>query len=70
VEVVSGVESRRLTRQNFYALGEWAGAFECWGLDAPIPELRIGEPNDFVRARLGDIIVKCPSGVVVLAERP
>lgn len=58
---------RRLTRANFCEVGEWAGAHECWGLAAPIPEIRIGTPERFIRARLGDFVIKVGNRIRVVA---
>ena len=64
------VEARLLTRDNFYAVGDWAGADECWELEAPLPELRFDAPEGFRRAHLGDYVIRdamggcypCPAG--------
>lgn len=44
----------KLTRENFYAVGEAAGAMSCWGLDAPSPGLFFDTPIGPVKANLGD----------------
>lgn len=55
-------EAHRLTRANFYEVGELAGATECWGLEAPLPELRWidARGNITARAHIGDVIVRVP----------
>lgn len=57
---------RKLTRENFYDVGDWAGAQECWELAAPIPEIRIRQNGRVIRARLGAILLKTAWGVVRL----
>lgn len=56
------IEAELLTRENFEAVGEWAGVTTCWGLDAPIPALHLRTPNGPVHARLGDYVVQDAEG--------
>ena len=52
------IEARRLTRENFESVGEWAGVQEYWGLDAPVPALHIRTLEGTMKALLGDWVIK------------
>lgn len=54
----------RLTRENFYAVGQFASADNCWELTAPSPRLHIETPGDVIRCLLGDWVLKSESGHV------
>ena len=56
------IEAELLTRDNFEAVGEWAGVAECWGLDAPIPALHIRTLEGTMKAHLGDYVIKGVQG--------
>ena len=56
------IEARLLTRENFEAVGEWAGVAECWGLDAPLPALHIRTLEGVMKAHLGDWVIEGVNG--------
>jgi hypothetical protein len=60
--VTGRVEAVRLTRENFEAVGAWAGVAECWGLDAPIPALHFPGPGGTGKALLGDYVIRGTDG--------
>jgi hypothetical protein len=61
-ELKGRIEAVRLTRENFEALGAWAGVAECWGLDAPIPALHFPGPDGTRKALLGDYVIRDAGG--------
>jgi hypothetical protein len=63
---MSDREIRVVTRDNFHEVGRWAGATECWGLDAPIPAIHVQTPSGLRLARLGDYIVRDPDGTTAV----
>ena len=56
------IEAQLLTRENFDAVGEWAGAEECWELAAPSPAIFIDTLEGRMRADLGDWVIKGVQG--------
>ena len=56
------IEAEQVTRENFYAVGDWAGAKEWRGLDAPSPAIFIDTLEGRMRADLGDWIIKGVQG--------
>ena len=72
------IEARLLTRENFSAVGDWAGVKECWGLDAPKPALLIDTLEGVMKAFLGDWVIKgvkgefypCAADVFALTYEP
>src|SRR5262249_26040493 len=46
------IEAQQLTRENFHAVGEWAGVKECWELTAPLPALLIHTLEGVMKAFL------------------
>lgn len=56
------IEAMQLTRESFHAVGEWAGARECWGLDAPSPGLFIETLEGLMKASLGDYVIRGVKG--------
>ncbi len=56
------IEARRLTRENFRAVGDWAGVRECWELTAPKPALHIETLEGVMKAFLGDYVIKGVAG--------
>lgn len=59
----AAVEAVQLTRENFDAVGEWAGVVDCWGLDAPFPALHIETPRGLEKAGLGSYVIRGVTGV-------
>lgn len=56
------IKAARLTEENFYAVGDWAGAGNFRGLAAPEPYLIIDTLEGRVKARLGDYVIKGVKG--------
>lgn len=56
------VDAELLTRENFEAVGAWAGVKECWGLDAPVPALLVDTLEGVMKARLGDYVIRGVQG--------
>jgi hypothetical protein len=56
------IEAELLTRENFHAVGEWAGVKECWGLTTPMPALFIDTVKGTMKAFLGDWVIKGVAG--------
>ena len=62
MRTVEVVEMRTLTRENFDEVGEWAGATECWGLDAPFPAIHLGSGFSVSIVGLGDTVALMSDG--------
>lgn len=52
--------ARRVTREEFQEIGEWARVEEFWGLQSPRPALHVQTPLGLALAHIGDWIIHLP----------